>query len=75
VLSCRRLHGRARWLLGLTEPRTRLPGTCGHCTAAALTRTDGTDTIGCEHCGTVITGDDYAAYVGMTLNNLHHPNG
>jgi hypothetical protein len=75
VLSCRRLHGRARHLLGLTAPRTRLPGACDRCGATAYTRDDGDDDVRCGHCATVITGDEYRAYVGFTLTALHHPSG
>ena len=76
VASLRRLHSRAQWALGLTEPVTHVPGMCSRCGSSALTRTTGSDAVSCGHCGLWISDDEYRAYVGMeTAKAAHHPSG
>ena len=48
-------------MLGLTEPVYVLPGRCQSrpCGRAELRVKDGSDTVWCDHCGAVMTRDDY----------------
>ncbi len=61
VLDLARAHQRARSMLGLTEPVYELPG---HCQARGCGRPQlrvkaGEDAVWCDHCGSVMTRDDY----------------
>jgi hypothetical protein len=61
VLDLARAHQRARSMLGLTEPVYELPG---HCQARGCGRQQlrvraGEDAVWCDHCGSVMTRDDY----------------
>jgi hypothetical protein len=75
VASLRRLHARSLSVLDLTPAITRLPGYCGRCGTAALTRTAGTTRVDCGHCHHVITDDQYQNDILMITANAHHPNG
>lgn len=67
VAQLRGLHRRARAVAGLTRLVYELPGECSRCGAAALRRTNGSDTVRCEVCERRWTYDDYQRYVGLML--------
>lgn len=61
VLDLARAHQRARSMLGLTEPVYELPGHCQArgCGRPQLRVRPGEDAVWCDHCGAVMTRDDY----------------
>jgi hypothetical protein len=69
LLDLSRAHGKARTLLGLTEPVYELPGHCQNrgCGRAELRVKDGSDTVWCDHCGSQMTRDDYDRYGNLFL--------
>jgi hypothetical protein len=69
VLDLVRAHSLARSVLGLTEPVYELPGRCQvrACGRPALRVKDGSDTVWCDHCGAVMTRDDYDRYGNLFL--------
>lgn len=69
----RRLHGRARAVLGVRELVHRLPGECSGCGLEALRRRDGSDTVHCAGCGRLWTLCDYRQYVSLVLDTLDTP--
>lgn len=66
----RRLHRRARALLGESRLVHRLPGECSACGLEALRRPDGSETVWCGACGQRWTWDDYRRYVSLILDTL-----
>jgi hypothetical protein len=67
VSQLRRLHGRARRILGLTSRVVSLPGECSGCGAWSLRRDDGSETVYCKDCERTWSVDDYHRYVGLML--------
>jgi len=69
VLDLSRAHQRARSVLGLTEPIYELPGKCRSrgCGRPQLRVKDGSDTVWCDYCGSVMTRDDYDRYGNLFL--------
>lgn len=59
VLSLRRLHQRATWLVGITRPSWHVPGLCRRCGAASLMQADRSDSVECGHCGRQTDADGY----------------
>lgn len=69
VLDLAHAHQRARTMLGLTEPVYVLPGHCQArgCGRPMLRVKDGSDTVWCDHCGALMTRDDYDRYGNLFL--------
>jgi hypothetical protein len=69
VTALRRLHRRAVTTLGVPRAIQALPGDCSGCGAAALRRSDGSDTVRCAHCGRRWSLDAYRRYAGLILES------
>jgi hypothetical protein len=67
LLSLRRLHERARRLLGITDLVISLPGYCEVCRSATLRRRNGSDTVHCGACLDAQTWPEYQARVKLAV--------
>ena len=71
VEQLRRLHRRARSILGITRLVFRLPGECSaSCVGWTLRRAAGSDTVWCASCNRRWTYDDYQKYVQLMTVDL-----
>ncbi len=71
IAQLRRLHRRARAILGITQLVFRLPGECSNgCTGWTLRRKAGADTVWCVACERRWTYEDYRRYVNLTLEDI-----